>query len=372
MNDIRFEHVYKNYGKVEIIKDLNLEIPEGQRLVLLGPSGCGKSTTLRMIAGLEEISKGNLYMGGKVVNKLEPGDRNVAMVFQNYALYPHMSVEKNICFGMQIAKIPKDEQKKRMSEALEILGLTEYSHRTPRELSGGQRQRVALARALVKKSPYFLLDEPLSNLDAKLRTYARAELVKIHEVYNPTFIYVTHDQIEAMTIGQKIALMHENKIQQLDAPEIIYNCPKSVFVATFIGSPSMNVFDARIECGMLVFNGDMKIQVPEEWLALTGNNKPIKVGIRPEHIKLTAQPHDIRAKVTYMENHGNRKCLTIQVPGVRELLQVATEAEFSYESPDMYIDLAWDKVHFFDTQTNINVGYPAFKRIEEVSSEILG
>jgi ABC-type sugar transport system ATPase subunit len=364
MNDIRFEHVYKSYGKVEIINDLNLEIPEGERLVLLGPSGCGKSTTLRMIAGFETITKGKLYMGDKIVNDVEPGDRNIAMVFQNYALYPHMTVAKNVCFGMEIAKIPKQEQKKRMDDALEMLGLTEYANRKPKDLSGGQRQRVALARAIVKKSPYFLLDEPLSNLDAKLRTYARSELVKIHEVCKSTFIYVTHDQIEAMTIGQKIALMNNHTLQQLDSPDIIYNRPKNVFVGTFIGSPSMNVFEAQISGNELVIGGIQKVQIPDLWLNITGTNKKIKVGIRPEHISLTAKGTGFGGTITYMENHGNRRCMTMQIPGLDNPVQIASDTDFYPESNKMFIDIAWDKMHFFDDESEENMGYPEFKKNE--------
>ncbi len=365
-NDIKFEHVYKNYGPVKIIQDLNLYIPEGERLVLLGPSGCGKSTTLRMIAGFEEVTKGDLYMGDKIVNDVEPGDRNVAMVFQNYALYPHMTVAKNICFGMEIAKVPKAEQEKRMNEALEMLGLTDYVKRKPKELSGGQRQRVALARALVKKSPYFLLDEPLSNLDAKLRTYARAELVKIHEVYNPTFIYVTHDKVEAMTIGQRIALMHQNVIQQIDTPDNIYNRPQNVFVATFIGAPSMNIIDAVIEGGQLIIGDDQRVAIPERWLDITGSNRKVKLGLRPEHLRLVAEDTGLSLKITYTENHGNRKCMTAAIPGVKELVQIATEAEFTPPAGKLFVDLAWEKVHFFDTETQENLGYPEFAKAGEM------
>lgn len=360
MNSITFEQVYKNYGDVRVISDLNLEVPQGQRLVLLGPSGCGKTTILRMVAGLEDISKGNLYMNGGIANNVEPGDRNVAMVFQNYALYPHMTVEKNVCFGMDIAKIPKSEQKQRMDEAFAMLGLTDYAKRKPKELSGGQRQRVALARALVKKSPYLLLDEPLSNLDAKLRTYARAELVKIHEIYNPTFVYVTHDQVEAMTIGQKIALLHKGVIQQLDAPEMIYNRPRNIFVATFIGAPSMNVFDARIEGGMLLLGTKQKVAMPEAWLDITGNNREIKMGVRPEDISLVKDQGDIRGEILYMEYHGNSKCLSFNIQSMDGAIQIVVEPEFIIDSPEVCIAFDWTKVHFFDPATEENVGYPKF------------
>ena len=357
MNSIRFENVYKNYGPVKVISDLNLEIPSGQRLVLLGPSGCGKTTILRMIAGLESITKGNLYMNGGLANHVEPADRNVAMVFQNYALYPHMTVEKNVCFGLDIAKISKAEQEKRMADAFEMLGLTEYAKRKPKELSGGQRQRVALARALVKNSPYLLLDEPLSNLDAKLRTHARAELVKIHEVYNPTFVYVTHDQVEAMTIGQQIALLHKGVIQQLAEPETIYNRPKNVFVATFIGAPSMNVINASIEDGNLVLGSEQRVPMPEFWLKVTGNNRPIKVGVRPEDVVIAEGAGDIKGRLVYKEYHGNRKCMTISIPGLEESIQAATESQFNTDSAELGINIDWTKMHFFDSETEENVGY---------------
>ena len=218
MKNIVFDHVVKAYDKNVIVKDLNMEIREGERLILLGPSGCGKSTTLRMIAGLERLSGGNLYMDGRLVNDVPCGERNVSMVFQNYALFPHMTVQSNIVYGLKAHKMDPAEIKTRLSEVLDMLDLKGLEERRPKDLSGGQRQRVALARAVVKRSDYFLLDEPLSNLDAQLRLRARKELVKIHEMYHQTLIYVTHDQIEAMTVGQRIALMHEGKMQMLDTP----------------------------------------------------------------------------------------------------------------------------------------------------------
>ena len=244
MKNIVFDHVVKAYDKNVIVKDLNMEIREGERLILLGPSGCGKSTTLRMIAGLEKLSGGNLYMDGRLVNDVPCGERNVSMVFQNYALFPHMTVQSNIVYGLKAHKMDPAEIKTRLSEVLDMLDLKGLEERRPKDLSGGQRQRVALARAVVKRSDYFLLDEPLSNLDAQLRLRARKELVKIHEMYHQTLIYVTHDQIEAMTVGQRIALMHEGKMQMLDTPANVYNRPANVFTAKFIGSPSMNIVEA--------------------------------------------------------------------------------------------------------------------------------
>ena len=354
MNNIVFEKVCKNYGKVEVIRDLDLEIPEGQRLILLGPSGCGKTTILRMIAGLEPITSGNLYMGGERMNDVEPGDRNVAMVFQNYALYPHMTVETNILFGLQVAKIPKNIQQERLNWALDILGLSEYRARYPRELSGGQRQRVALCRALVKKSPYFLLDEPLSNLDAQLRTLARGELVKVHEVYKPTFVYVTHDQIEAMTIGQKIVVLNKSVIQQYDTPSQIYNCPANIFVAQFIGSPNMNVFEVPIDGDSMIINS-AKIAIPSNWRKIIGKRSRVMLGIRPENVVISNDKGDTPIKIDYIENHGNKLCIAFNM---NNTVCMATADIFTSITENNFMNIEWDKIHLFDAETTLNLGYP--------------
>ncbi|MDO4546846.1 MAG: ABC transporter ATP-binding protein [Clostridia bacterium] len=354
MNDIVFKDVYKSYGNVEVIKGFNLTIPEGERVILLGPSGCGKSTILRMIAGLENITAGDLYMNGKRMNDVDPGDRNVAMVFQNYALYPHMTVERNIQFGMEIAKLPKQERNERTEWALEVLGLTEYKRRYPKELSGGQRQRVALCRALVKKAPYFLLDEPLSNLDAQLRTSARAELVRVHQVYLPTFIYVTHDQVEAMTVGQRIVVLDKSVIQQQGTPDEIYNKPKNVFVARFIGSPSMNVAQADVQAGMLV-TASTAVKIPDRWMNIIGDRKKVKFGIRPEHMALGREKGDYPIKITYIENHGNRSCIALNVG--ENAMMATTDPGFE-SAENMWLTLNWQKMHFFDFETDQNLGYP--------------
>ena len=260
MSSMVFKNVCKNYGNTQVVKNLNLEINPGERLVLLGPSGCGKSTTLRMIAGLEKITSGELYFGDKVMNDIESGDRNVAMVFQNYALYPHMTVWDNITFGLRMNKVEREEIEKRAREALKILNLEGLEKRYSKELSGGQRQRVALCRAVVKQSPFFLLDEPLSNLDVQLRNTSREELVKLHNLYRPTFVYVTHDQIEAMTIGHRIAVLNKGYLQQIDTPEKIYNNPVNVFVAKFIGIPQINIIRVNINEGeLLLKNNRIKI-----------------------------------------------------------------------------------------------------------------
>ncbi len=354
MNNIVFEKVCKSYGKVEVIRDLDLEIPEGQRMILLGPSGCGKTTILRMIAGLEPITSGNLYMGGERMNDVEPGDRNVAMVFQNYALYPHMTVENNILFGMQVAKVPKDIQQERLNWALDILGLSEYRVRYPRELSGGQRQRVALCRALVKKSPYFLLDEPLSNLDAQLRTLARGELVKVHEVYKPTFVYVTHDQIEAMTIGQKIVVLNKSVIQQFDTPTRIYNRPANIFVAQFIGSPNMNVVEVPVEGDAVLINGS-RVPIPSGWRELIGRREKVMLGIRPENVLIVNDKGDCPMKIDYIENHGNKLCIAFTM---NDTVCMATTDIFTSITEHNYMNIEWDKIHLFDKETSLNLGYP--------------
>lgn len=357
--DINLKNVSKSYdGKKFVIDGIDLYIPAGQRTILLGPSGCGKTTLLRMISGLESITDGELYMGGEVVNDLEPGDRNVAMVFQNYALYPHMTVEKNILFGMEIAKIDKEERERRLVDALKMFGLTEYRKRYPKELSGGQRQRVALCRALVKRAPYFLLDEPLSNLDAQLRTMARAELVKVHQIYMPTFIYVTHDQVEAMTVGEKIVVLNGGKIQQYDTPDIIYNQPKNIFVAKFIGAPSMNIFDGEIDNGNLIV-GDKSVPIPEEWKSLIGNRSQVKFGIRPEHVKLMKVPEGPSVNINYVENQGDKKSIAFLIED--NVFMATTDTSFE-EQETMYLAMNWNKMHLFDVDTTENIGYPENRR----------
>src|SRR5512142_2664758 len=240
MATVTFEHVTKKYGEVLAVNDLNLEIQDGEFMVLVGPSGCGKTTSLRMIAGLEEISDGALKIGDRVVNDVPPKDRDIAMVFQSYALYPHMSIRDNLAFGLKLRKVPKAQIEARVKEAAAILDLTRYLDRKPRELSGGQRQRVALGRAIVREPSVFLMDEPLSNLDAKLRVETRANILRLHQRLATTFVYVTHDQIEAMTMGTRIAVMNEGRLQQVGTPQELYDRPINRFVAGFIGSPAMN------------------------------------------------------------------------------------------------------------------------------------
>ena len=304
MASLSLRHIYKKYpGGVTAVSDFNLEIKDKEFIIFVGPSGCGKSTTLRMIAGLEEISEGELFIGDRLVNDVAPKDRNIAMVFQNYALYPHMTVAENMAFGLKLIKTPKDEIKRRVEEAARILDITHLLDRKPKALSGGQKQRVALGRAIVRNPQVFLLDEPLSNLDAKLRATMRTELTKLHKRVETTFIYVTHDQVEAMTMATRIVVMKDGLIQQVDTPQHLYDCPVNMFVAGFIGTPQMNFIN-----GSLVKKGD------EVFFEFEGNaikvpadkaNAPelqeyigqeVIVGIRPESI------HDQPAQIAALEN----------------------------------------------------------------------
>ncbi|GIK57033.1 MAG: sn-glycerol-3-phosphate ABC transporter ATP-binding protein UgpC [Chloroflexi bacterium] len=289
MAGVTYRHVYKRYGDVTVITDLNMEIADKEFVVFVGPSGCGKSTSLRMLAGLEEVTEGEILIGDRVVNDVPPKDRDIAMVFQSYALYPHMSVYDNMAFGLKLRKTPKSEIDRRVKEAAESLGLTHLLDRKPKALSGGQRQRVAVGRAIVREPAVFLMDEPLSNLDAKLRVSARAEISQLHRRLGTTFIYVTHDQVEAMTMGDRIAVMSDGLLQQIDSPRNLYNYPGNVFVAGFIGSPAMNFFDATLvseEGKLFVDTGDFRVHVPEDRQQPYNNyvGKEVIFGMRPENL----------------------------------------------------------------------------------------
>ncbi len=294
MAEVIFDKVEKVYDNdVHAVRDLSLEIGDGEFVVLVGPSGCGKTTALRMVAGLEEITDGRVSIGGRVVNDLTPKERDIAMVFQNYALYPHLSVAENIGFGLRLRKTPKKEVDERIQWAAKMLGLSPYLHRRPKELSGGQRQRVAMGRAIVRKPQVFLMDEPLSNLDAKLRVQMRAEIARIQHEVDVTTIYVTHDQVEAMTMGDRVAVMRKGELQQMAEPQKLYDAPKNLFVASFIGSPAMNIVEATVERradGIAVKLGDQELPVPDEVArrrpALAGYaGRTLALGIRPEHLE---------------------------------------------------------------------------------------
>ena len=309
MAKVVLENVYKIYpGDVTAVHDASLEIQDQEFVVLVGPSGCGKSTTLRMVAGLEDISKGRILIDGKVVNDVPPKDRDIAMVFQNYALYPHMTVYDNMAFGLKLRKYPKEEIHRRVTEAAEILGITEYLERKPKALSGGQRQRVAVGRAIVRKPKAFLFDEPLSNLDAKMRVQMRAEISKLHKRLKSTMIYVTHDQIEAMTMGDRIVVMKDGWIQQVATPLNIYTRPANQFVAGFIGSPPMNFFEGTVADGGAAFDeGTFRLPLgKEQSAALKGlAGKKVTMGIRPEDIREAGAGEGVEATVEVVEMMGS-------------------------------------------------------------------
>ena len=368
MASISLQHIYKIYpGDVTAVKDFNLEIADKEFIILVGPSGCGKSTTLRMIAGLEEISKGELYIGERLVNDVPPKDRDIAMVFQNYALYPHMTVYKNMAFGLELRKTPKDEIDKRVREAAKVLDIEHLLDRKPKALSGGQRQRVALGRAMVRNPAVFLLDEPLSNLDAKLRTSMRTEIIKLHQKLATTFIYVTHDQTEAMTMGDRIVVMKDGIVQQVDTPQHLYDLPCNMFVAGFIGSPQMNFLDATLNkegnTYWIDLSGD-KIVLPVEKTA-DGKldayvGKAVKAGVRPEDIKddpeFVAKHSDckLNATVEVSELMGSEIYLYLDYKGNKLTARVAPTSKAKNGSE---VVVAFDphKVHLFDPETEVTI-----------------
>lgn len=359
MASITFTHVNKTYpGNVETIPDLNLEIKDKEFVILVGPSGCGKSTTLRMIAGLEEITRGELRIGDRVVNDVPPKDRDIAMVFQNYALYPHMTVYKNIAFGLQLRKLPKEEIDKKVHEAARILDLEHLLDRKPKALSGGQRQRVALGRAMVRDPAVFLLDEPLSNLDAKLRTSMRTEISKLHRKLDTTFVYVTHDQTEAMTMGDRICVMKDGVIQQFDTPQMLYDFPCNLFVAGFIGSPQMNFIHATIQKtgDGLTANFD-KFALPlsaEKAKALADYvGKEVIIGIRPEDFaEADMQPKEqtITANVELAELMGAETNLYMDCAGSKLIVRMPASVRPAEQQP-YTVAVKVDKIHVFDKDT---------------------
>jgi multiple sugar transport system ATP-binding protein len=365
MASITFKHVQKTYpGGVTVVPDLNLEIQDKEFVILVGPSGCGKSTTLRMIAGLEDISGGELYIGDRVVNDVAPKDRDIAMVFQNYALYPHMTVYKNIAFGLIQKKVPKDEIDKRVHEAAKALDLEHLLNRKPKALSGGQRQRVALGRAMVRNPAVFLLDEPLSNLDAKLRTAMRSEISRLHKRLQTTFVYVTHDQTEAMTMGDRIVVMKDGVIQQNDTPQNLYDFPCNLFVAGFIGSPQMNFLDAVIRetsGGYVAEVCGNNIQLParmdkEKLGAYVG--KTVVLGIRPEDIDAVApdQPHDLEAGIEIAELMGAEINLHLDCQGNK----IVVRAESTYtgrEGDTGALKLDTNKIHLFNKESELAIAH---------------
>ncbi|MDY6878518.1 MAG: ABC transporter ATP-binding protein [Chloroflexota bacterium] len=342
MSSVTYSHVYKRFGDVVAVNDLDIQIADKEFLVFVGPSGCGKTTSLRLLAGLEEISEGTIHIGDRLINDVPPKDRDIAMVFQSYALYPHMSVYDNMAFGLKLRKTPKQEIDGRVHEAAKMLGIEPLLDRKPKQLSGGQRQRVALGRAIVREPHVFLMDEPLSNLDAKLRVQTRSEISKLHQRLETTFIYVTHDQVEAMTMGTRIAVMKDGILQQIDSPQMLYDIPSNMFVAGFIGSPAMNFFDAQLaeRDGKVILDcKDFILNVPESKAALYRQHlgKEVIFGIRPEDV------HDPE----------------FAPPGIQESLVEAKVDVTELMGHEVIVYLVTDKTQFlgrFDPRTGVRVG----------------
>ena len=366
MSSVTLKGIFKRYaGGVTAVSDFNLDIADKEFIILVGPSGCGKSTTLRMIAGLEEISEGELYIDNKLVNDIAPKDRDIAMVFQNYALYPHMTVFNNMAFGLKLRKLPKPEIKKRVEEAAKILDISHLLNRKPKALSGGQRQRVALGRAIVREPKVFLFDEPLSNLDAKLRVAMRTEITKLHQRLQTTFIYVTHDQTEAMTMASRIVVMKDGFVQQVDTPQNLYDYPANLFVAGFIGSPQMNFFTVKLVKegnDVAAVFGDNKIIIPPSKLAKFADEdyigKEVYMGIRPENIHdedvfIQAAPNavvDCNVEVT--ELMGSETYLYLSTSGKEENI-IARVNPRTTSRAGQKVQIAFDvnHLHFFDKET---------------------
>ena len=362
MAKVVFDHVSKMFDSVTAVNDLNLDIADGEFLVLVGPSGCGKSTALRCLAGLEEISDGRIFIGDRDVTYLDPKDRDIAMVFQNYALYPHMSVRDNMAFGLKLRSTPKDVVAARVNEAAQILGIDQLLDRKPRALSGGQRQRVALGRAIVREPQCFLMDEPLSNLDAKLRVQTRAEIIKLQKRLGTTTIYVTHDQTEAMTMGDRIAVMNEGKLQQLDTPQRLYDNPANRFVATFIGSPSMNVFPSQVvsvDGEVSVVADGFRVSLPPERAEGLRSyiGKEVLFGIRPEHMQVrefAETVHDgntVNLMVELVEPLGSETLIHLAGPGGETIVSRADPRTRARRGEEVEIVVDTSQVHAFDPET---------------------
>jgi multiple sugar transport system ATP-binding protein len=364
---VTYNHVYKRFGNTFAVKDLNIEIADKEFLVFVGPSGCGKTTSLRMLAGLEEISEGEILIGDRVVNNVAPKDRDVAMVFQSYALYPHMTVYDNMAFGLRLRKTPKQIIDQRVHEAAKSLGIEQLLDRRPRQLSGGQRQRVAVGRAIVREPSVFLMDEPLSNLDAKLRVEARSFISKLHQRLGTTFIYVTHDQVEAMTMGTRICVLSAGELQQVDTPYNLYHNPRNLFVAGFIGSPSMNFFDATLkqEGGNLyVDTGNYRLLIPAELAGVYKEyaGKKVVFGIRPEDVHdADYQPPGIvpaivEANVDVVEQMGNEMVVYLEDKGTSFISRMdpRTRARVGHR---MGIVFNLENMHLFDTDSKLSLAF---------------
>jgi len=359
MADVSLRDIYKSFGQNEVIYGISCDIHDGEFIVILGPSGCGKSTVLRMIAGLEVITKGDIAIDGKVVNQLEPADRDIAMVFQNYALYPHMTVFKNMAYGLKIRRMPKAEIEKRVQRAAEILELTEFLDRKPRQLSGGQRQRVAMGRCIVREPKVFLFDEPLSNLDAKLRVQMRQELRNLHETLGITSVYVTHDQVEAMTLGDRLIVMDNGYVEQIGSPLDVYEKPATYFVAGFIGTPAMNFFEVRTSRNgqSVELSGTESLPI-QPHLDPSIRDKAVVLGIRPEHFNLAEEGSgQMHMRVEHVEtlgadtlvhgkSGGNNTFFTLRLPDIHRY----------QKGSSLSLSVSPEKLHLFDKESGKRIG----------------
>lgn len=346
---IVLEQITKSFGEVQVVPPLDLEIHKGEFIVLVGPSGCGKTTTLRMLAGLESVSSGNIHISGRDVTNVRPGERDCAMVFQNYALYPHMSVRENIGYAMKVHRTPQDEIEKRVGEAASLLGLEPYLDRKPKNLSGGQRQRVAIGRALVRHPEVFLFDEPLSNLDAKLRVEMRTEIKLLQKRLGTTAVYVTHDQVEAMTMADRVVVMRAGVIEQVDAPIRLYEEPANRFVANFIGSPAMNFFDVSTRDGAAWLSGQ-RLEIPDEVFKRVGAREKVTLGIRPEHMDGVGKDAAFTFQCDTFEPLGSHTLALGQVGNEKVVAQVAPHFSAQPgEECELHLDMS--KAHFFDSES---------------------
>ncbi|MBZ9841447.1 MULTISPECIES: ABC transporter ATP-binding protein [unclassified Mesorhizobium] len=346
MSAIEIEQLGKSFGAVEVLRDVNIEIASGEFVVLVGPSGCGKSTLLRIIAGLEEHTTGEIRIGGRVVDEMPAKSRDIAMVFQSYALYPHMSVADNMSFALRLAKVPREEIVSRVKAAAEILGLQDLLGRMPRQLSGGQRQRVAMGRAIVRDPAAFLFDEPLSNLDAKLRVKMRAEIKKLHQRLGRTSIYVTHDQTEAMTLADRIVVLNKGRIEQIGTPSELYDNPANLFVAGFIGSPEMNLINGRIQSGAFIAEQGLRLPLPH--VAGVGDKQGVVYGIRPQHIAVGG--NHAQARVQVVEPTGEAQEITLTADGVDLMAEIRDRPPFKPDQ-EVNLEIMMHKVHLFDAES---------------------
>jgi multiple sugar transport system ATP-binding protein len=365
MASVTLDHVWKRYGDVVAVNDISLEAKDQEFLVLVGPSGCGKTTTLRMVAGLDDVSQGTVSIGDRVVNELSPKNRDIAMVFQSYALYPHMNVFDNMAFALKLHKVPKTEIKERVQRAADILGIGNLLDRKPRQLSGGQRQRVALGRAIVRQPAVFLMDEPLSNLDAKLRVQMRAELGKLHQQLKTTVIYVTHDQTEAMTMGDRIAIMNDGLLQQVDTPQMLYDFPTNIFVAGFIGSPAMNMLHGELQNsdGAPSVRGHgwtVPLPAPLREAPNKAADSHVVLGVRPEHLSPNGATSEgegtLPAKVEVVEHLGNELLLYLSVDSANIMARVPPETNVE-PGQSMNLKLDSTNLHLFDEKTGDALGH---------------